>query len=261
MESIPERRRRRPSYLEDFYTQDYSIEIEEDPGSEDEEWEINDKTNETEDSTFYPSEVRIRTCLFEDRFSNLFYNVIQNIKDESESDDENESKQNEEKNYETIWNSNYRSRKMDAWTFFSGAKNLDSSSTPFQIFRKLWSSEVQRSIISESKKKEKNFNLDSKLFDLYIAALLIMGIAPMSTISHYWKQDSNGILGNNFIKNLSKKGLTRDMFKFINAHIHINSKFLIHELNENFKQFYDPEQFVTIDECLSLFKGKKYKKL
>ena len=83
-----------------------------------------------------------------------------------------------------------------------------------------------------------------------------MGAVPLGTISHYWNRDESGILGNKFIQSLSKIGLTREVYQNINAHLHINSKLIVDELNENFKEFYAPDQFLSIDKYLSLFKGK-----
>lgn len=83
-----------------------------------------------------------------------------------------------------------------------------------------------------------------------------MGVVPQSHISHYWSRDPNGILGNKFIQNLVNFGLSRDTFKKINSHLHINAKYLIDVLNETFKLYYVPEQYLVLDEALVLFKGK-----
>jgi hypothetical protein len=85
-----------------------------------------------------------------------------------------------------------------------------------------------------------------------------MGVVPQSHISHYWSRDINGILGNKFIQNLGKFGFYRETFKKINAHLHINSKELVDTLNRTFKGFYSPEQFLSIDEALVLFKGENF---
>lgn len=160
-----------------------------------------------------------------------------------------------------LWTKNYRPQEDSSWIYFNGPKNIPSGSSPLEIFKKLWSSSLNQSIISETNSKEKNFNLDQKGLDLYIAAILVMSVVPEPFIEHYWSGDSEGILGNTFIKNLTKFGLSRDLFKRINSHLHIDPNYLIQELNHNFKEFYHPEQNLSVDECLSLFKGSIFKKI
>ena len=49
MSFYSQRKKIKPNYLTDFITEDYGIEIEEEIGSDDENWEENDETSDFED--------------------------------------------------------------------------------------------------------------------------------------------------------------------------------------------------------------------
>jgi hypothetical protein len=130
----------------------------------------------------------------------MFFNFF---KKKDEEFDSNKDETDDDKCVADNWDKNYRPRKSDGWSYYSGVKNIPQSSSPLDIFKKLWSDFLNDSIISETLKRENNLELNKKLFSFYIAAILIMGVVPQSHISHYWSRDPNGILGNTFIKNLS----------------------------------------------------------
>ena len=112
---------------------------------------------------------------------------------------------------------------MDSWIYPSETKNIPSTATPLEIFKKLWPDSFIEKLISENKKKAKNLILTVESFTLYLVCLLIMSVAPLSIISHYWSEEENGILGNAFIKGLGKFEFYRKSFQDINANLHIDS--------------------------------------
>ena len=162
-----------------------------------------------------------------------------------------------EKNDISDWNKNYRPRKSESWIFLSGPSNISRDSTPLSIFKKLWSESLTKGIIERTNKIEKNEILNEKKFSFYLASILIMGVVPQGQIQHYWNRDPDGVFGNKFIQNLGKFGFVRETFQKINSHLHIDSKLIVDTLNTSFKQYYKPGQHLSIDECLTLFKGIK----
>jgi len=159
---------------------------------------------------------------------------------------------------EEKWRKKYRPRKSDEWSQYSGPKGIAKSSSPLDIFKKLWPDYLNKSIIQQTLEREPNLEINDQLFDFYIASILVMGVVPQSHISHYWSRDKNGILGNKFIQKLGKFGFVRETFQKINAHLHINSKQLVDVLNKKFKAFYTSEEFLSVDEALVLFKGENF---
>jgi len=64
MSFYSQRKKIKPNYLTDFITEDYGIEIEEEIGSDDENWEENDETSDFEDEEDETDEVIILHEIF-----------------------------------------------------------------------------------------------------------------------------------------------------------------------------------------------------
>jgi hypothetical protein len=57
------------------------------------------------------------------------------------------------------------------------------------------------------------------------------------------------------LQSLGGLGFVRETFQKINSHLHIDPKLIVNTLNTSFKRYYKPEQQLSIDETLTLFKG------
>jgi hypothetical protein len=64
MSFLHQRKRSKPNYLTEYITEDYGIEIEEESGSDDENWEENDELDNFEDEEDSSDEVSILNQIF-----------------------------------------------------------------------------------------------------------------------------------------------------------------------------------------------------
>lgn len=103
---------------------------------------------------------------------------------------------------------------------------------------------------------EKQVSISISIEDIfkYLLCTLAMGLNQQPEIHCYWNREStnSGLFGNSFIQSLMSRNLWVQVHRWIYYPV---DKILSH-LNKSFKRFYNPSDFVAIDEILLLFKGR-----
>jgi uncharacterized protein YihD (DUF1040 family) len=114
----------------------------------------------------------------------------------------------------------------------------------------IWS-DISTHILEETKKRENvNWNVDD--INLFLASQLVMGLTPEPSIEDYFKIDSDGIFGSNWMK----QRFTASWWSNIHSHIHYDSNVCINLLRNNFQKAWNLDQVLVVDEMLIPFTGR-----
>ena len=146
-----------------------------------------------------------------------------------------------------------------------GPQNLSTGTSALDILFSLWNGIIpdlieEINIILDNEKygKCKYEKIDSFILSGWIAIWIEMGLSPKSNIKTHFNKNE----GNTWIKNL---GFGKDSWIFIfRALYHCQNDILslVENLfNMNFVKYWTPFQRVTIDEMMSLFKGRSKNKI
>ena len=95
-------------------------------------------------------------------------------------------------------------------------------------------------------------SVSSSDINMFLAALLMIGLTPKPSFGDYFKQDPDGIFGSVWMQ----QHLSRDKFEFLHAHTHLDANILIEQLNFNVKSCWNLHQVVVIDEMMVPFQGR-----
>ena len=154
-------------------------------------------------------------------------------------------------------------------------QNLDSTSSPMEIFEHFFPPELIRHISDETNRYAADnpketpshmkewFNTTQEEMSVFMAMIILMGIMPKPNMKLYWTRDS--VLETPFFPNT----MPRDRFMALLAYLHfadnnhadVNDRLykirpVVSEVTDNFKSVYIPSSQITTDESLWKFKGR-----
>ena len=84
-------------------------------------------------------------------------------------------------------------------------------------------------LIMEKTRERRNVSLSD--LNLYLAALLVIGLTPEPSFDDYFTQDSDGIFGSTWMQ----QHFTRHKWDEFHAHTHLDPNNLAQQLNINIK--------------------------
>jgi hypothetical protein len=93
-----------------------------------------------------------------------------------------------------------------------------------------------------------------ELIRRYFITIFAMGLAPLPSVQLYWTSTSRlrRLYSNSFVR----QSLSRKEFWAISRVIHYDLDWLQAHLNEKYKYFWKPFQYLTVDEGMIAFKGR-----
>lgn len=86
--------------------------------------------------------------------------------------------------------------------------------------------------------------------NLYLASLLITGLAPLPKITDYFKQDQGGVYGSQWMQ----EHFTAKVWYNIHHHLHWDVPVLCNLIRENIKTLWKPFKSLVVDEIIAPFK-------
>lgn len=107
-------------------------------------------------------------------------------------------------------------------------------------------------MIVQTTNMKENSSISSLNLNLYLAALLVIGLTPEPSYDDYFKQDPDGIFGSIWMQ----QHFTRHQWDFFHAHTHLDPDELTKQLNINAKSCWNLHQVVVIDEMMIPFQGR-----
>jgi hypothetical protein len=88
--------------------------------------------------------------------------------------------------------------------------------------------------------------------NLYLAALLVMGLTPQPQLSDYFMEDTQGIFGSQWMQ----QHCTRDKLSEVNARLHFDPGWMSDHLKSNMQALWAPHQAIVVDEMIIPFTGR-----
>lgn len=139
------------------------------------------------------------------------------------------------------------------WNFSDGIidERLINCENIGKIFDILWSP-VSQHLVAATGARETMFQCDISTVNLFLASLLVTGLAPSPEIELYFKQDEYGIFGNKWMQ----EHFTKKKWHELNSHIHLDPIYICNTLCSNFQTIYSSQQHLVIDEMIMPFEGR-----
>lgn len=138
------------------------------------------------------------------------------------------------------------------WSWPKGPKqNLFSTTASVgEIWNVQWSQMTE--VIVETTNLRESSSISANDLNLYLAALLVIGLTPEPSFEDYFKQDSDGIFGSVWMQ----QHFTKHKWNLFHAHTHLDPDKLAKQLNINIKFCWNLHQVVVIDEMMIPFHGR-----
>lgn len=101
-------------------------------------------------------------------------------------------------------------------------------------------------MVSSVEKEEENFSTED--LKLYLASILYTGLSPQSAVEDYFVNDPTHKRGSEWMK----KHFTEKHWYAMRKNIHISKiyKNIVMQLRTNFQKYWNPYQYVVIDEII-----------
>ena len=104
---------------------------------------------------------------------------------------------------------------------------LSSNCTIGEIWNVQWSGLTEGIVQTTNARETKS--VSSSDINLFLAALLVVGLIPEPSLEDYFKQDPDGIFESTWMQ----QHFSRHKFEFLHAYTHLNVNKLIEQFNIN----------------------------
>lgn len=139
-----------------------------------------------------------------------------------------------------------------SWIYSDGIidDSIAQTDSITKIFDILWSPLTEH-IVSTILSREGPLYSSSDV-NLFLASILVTGLSTSPEIELYFKQDTDGIFGNQWMQ----EHFTAKKWHHFNSHLHFDPTYIVNQTKINFQAVYSPTQILIVDEMILPFQGR-----